>query len=73
MVAHRPVEIAELTSRGARVGVVDVAVDDVRDHTVRMQRLPTLVGGPAQVEKRGRLTKPSAFVEGQPHSTCRIC
>ena len=67
-VAHGPVEIAELTGRGAGVGVVDVAVDDVRHNAVRMQRLPTQIGRAAQVEKRRRFMKLDAFIEGQARS-----
>ena len=35
-VAHRPVERAEAAIFGAEVGVVDIAVDDIRDHVFRM-------------------------------------
>src|SRR6185312_7556517 len=46
-----PVERAEAAAGGADVGVVDVAIDDVRDHAVRVLALPDRVGRQAQVEE----------------------
>jgi len=44
------VEVAEGTTGGADVGVVDIAIDDV-GHTPRMQCLPTKVRSLAQIEQ----------------------
>ena len=50
-----PVERAEAAARGADVGVVDVAIDDVRDHAVGVLPLSHRVRGSADVEE-GRLS-----------------
>ena len=56
-----PEEIAELARCDAKVGVVHIAVDDVRDQIPRMQELPSLIGGLAQVQKRRALVETNAL------------
>src|SRR5580693_1920339 len=41
---HGPVERTETAILGAEIGVVDVAIDDIADDTVRMQLLPHRIG-----------------------------
>ena len=50
-VAHGPVEGAEAAILGAEIGVVDVAVDDVADHAVRVQLAADRVGRHADADE----------------------
>ena len=52
LVGGRPVEVAELAAGHADVRVVDVAIDDVGDLAVGVQRLAARVGGGAELERR---------------------
>ncbi len=51
LVAHGPVEGAEAAILGAEIGVVDVAVDDVADHAVRVQLAADRVGRHADADQ----------------------
>ena len=50
-VPDRPVEGAEAAARGANVGVVDVAIDDVRDHALGVLLLAHGIGGKPHIEE----------------------
>src|SRR5580692_9311580 len=69
---ERAIERAEPAARRANVGVVYVAVDDVRHHAFRMLSPPDGVGGKAEIEERGRRREPfalcraNAFAFGRP-------
>ena len=52
LVGGRAVEVAELAAGHADVRVVDVAIDDVGDLAVGVQRLAARVGGGAELERR---------------------
>ena len=58
---RRPVEVAELAARDADVGVVDVAIDDVRDDAFGVQRAP------ARVRRRARGPAPAPARRGESH------
>ena len=61
-VAARPVEGAEVAGRGADVGVVDVARDDVGDHPVAVEGAAAGVGGQAELEERRLLVEQLGLV-----------
>jgi len=63
---HGPEEIAELTRGNAQVGVVHVAIDNVRDHIARVQNPPPLVGGLSKIQQRGTCVQANAVLGGQP-------
>ena len=64
LVGGRAVEVAELAARDADVRVVDVAIDDVGDDVVGVERAAALVGGGAELE-RGRVGVEAQAVVGR--------
>ena len=50
-VAHGPVESAEAAILSAEIGVVDVAIDDVADHAMRVQLAADRVGRHADADQ----------------------
>lgn len=49
--SRAPVERAKVADRGANIRVVDVAVHDIGHHTVRVKRLPKVIGKLEQVRR----------------------
>src|SRR5579863_3237403 len=63
-VTHGPVESAEAAVFGAEVGVVDIAIDDVADDSVRMQPAADLVGGHAEPDQVVAAKQVEGFASG---------
>ena len=67
------VEVAEGTTGGADVGVVDIAIDDVGHHALGMQCLPTKVRSLAQIEQGCFRVQAHSFFDGHPLARSRVC
>src|SRR4029077_17314185 len=61
---HGTVEGAEAAVFGAEVGVVDIAIDDVADDSVRMQLAADLIGGHAESDQIVAAKQVDGFVSG---------